>query len=161
MIKLSAERLTGQPQDSYTNEYMEWGTLTEPIAREHYQQLYSKEIQQVGFVDLDSNIGCSPDGLIDADGLLEIKCPKTTTHLDNILNDKIQPCYMPQVQGQLWVTGRKWCDWISFDPRIKSQPMLVIRVYRDDAYIENLKKEVDLFVTELNQMIEKFTKSEF
>ena len=161
MIKLATERLTGLPEASYSNAYMEWGIENEPAAREYYETLYGVQVEQVGFAELNEWVGCSPDGLVGKDGLVEIKCPKSTTHVSTILNNKMQTCYTAQVQGQIWVMERKWCDWISFDPRVTSNPLFMVRVQRDEKYIAVLELEVEQFIKELKVMIEKLTKTEF
>ncbi len=157
MIKLATEQLTKLPNETYSNAYMQWGTETEPEARVYYEYLYDVAVDQVGFVELNEWVGCSPDGLVGEDGLIEIKCPKSTTHVSTILDDKMQTCYKSQVQGQLWVTGRKWCDWISFDPRVTNNPCFVVRVPRDEKYISALELVVEQFIKELKVMIKKLT----
>lgn len=160
-MRLLAERMTGLPQNGYSNANMEWGIETEPAAREYYEALHKVEVEQVGFVKMDDNVGCSPDGLVGEDGTIEIKCPLPSTHLDYIIKNKLPSQYVPQVQGQLWVCGRQWCDFISFDPRVTDRPYWSIRVERDDAYIETLKQAVEQFVFELRTLVEKIKKSEF
>lgn len=157
MLQILAERLTGLPEDSYSNSYMEWGIENEPFAREYYELLNDVQVQEVGFVELDEWVGVSPDGLIVEDGTLEIKCPKTTTHLDYILKNKLPSKYKPQVQGQLWVTDRKWCDFISFDPRVKDRPYFCIRVERDQKYISELEQACNKFVEELKEKLQTIT----
>jgi hypothetical protein len=158
MLQLAAERLTGEKQETYTNGDMERGKELEQEAREYYEELNSCIVQQIGFAKLNDDTGASPDGLIDNDGTIEIKCPKTTTHLDTILSDSIDTRYIPQIQGQLWVLDRKWCDFISYDPRVKDMPIFIKRVYRDETYISNLKSEVEIFAEQLKDMVEQFTK---
>jgi len=162
MMKLVAEKLTGLPEASYSNSFMEWGGIeTETQARAYYEALYDVSVKQVGFVELNEWVGCSPDGLVGEDGLIEIKCPKSTTHVSNILANKMQSTYNPQVQGQMWVTGHKWCDWISFDPRVKSRPFFMVRVKRDEKYIKVLEANTEQFIKEMKEIIAQLTKSEF
>lgn len=155
MKQLAAERLTGLPCVSYKDANMDWGTDNEAGARVVYQAIYGVTVDEVGFVQLDDNVGVSPDGLVGDDGMIEIKCPKTTTHIDTILRNKVPAEYIPQIQGNMWVCDRQWCDFISFDPRMKSTRIWVIRVERDQKYIDNLKREVIGFVLELKELIEK------
>ena len=157
MLKLAAERLTGEIQDSYSNSNMDWGSEHEGEARRHYETIRGMSVEQVGFVEFDDDVGCSPDGLIGDDGLLEIKCPNTTTHMEYIIADKLPTTYKAQVQGQLWVTGREWCDFVSFDPRMDSNKMFCVRVERDQNYIDNLQYEVEKFVKELKDMCSHFS----
>jgi predicted phage-related endonuclease len=146
--RLIAERLNGQLQNTYTSEAMLWGKEHEQYARKLYQRLNNVRVQNVGFVKYDEYIGCSPDGLVGTDGIIEIKCPNTSTHISYLQKDKLPPKYIPQVQGQLWITGRQWCDFISFDPRHKRK-IHIVKVDRDDEYIAKLKIAVEQFKTEL------------
>lgn len=152
MMKLLAERLSGIPQASCTNGSMQWGIDTEPQARTAYEMANLEVVRQVGFIELDGDTGCSPDGLVGGEGLLEIKCPDTSTHLGYILAGKMPTEYVNQVQAQLWVTGRKWCDFVSFDPRVPSRPYWSIRVKRDEKKIDEIKEAVDAFVAELKDL---------
>jgi hypothetical protein len=155
MRRLAAERLTGEPVETYKNGNMQAGNDNEAAAREYYEALYQTKVKQVGFVSLDDFTGCSPDGLIGDDGVLEIKCPLSSTHVSYILEDRLPTQYVPQVQGILWVTERKWCDFISFCPKMKARKIFVKRVYRDEKDISILAAAVDLFKIELQKMIEK------
>jgi putative phage-type endonuclease len=157
MRKLAAERLTGITQVGYSNENMENGLDIEPQAREYYEGLKGYSIEQVGFIKRDDWVGTSPDGLVSNDGQIEIKCPIPSTHIENILKAKMPTFYRSQVQGQLWVTERKWCDWISYCPTIKDRPFFSVRVFRDEKYIKVLEIAVEQFVNELKEMITKIT----
>ena len=161
MIQLAAEIMTGEPQNGYSSAAMEWGTEQEPFARQYYETIHDCPVEQVGFIELNEWVGVSPDGLVGADGDVEIKCPNTSTHIATILADKVPTTHKPQIQGQLWVTDRKWCDFISYDPRMKQRPFFCKRVMRDEAYIKELEIQVTMFVTELKEMIEKLTVNEF
>ena len=118
MLRVLAERLSGIPQETYCNSAMDWGTEHEPFARNMYEMETSCSVKQVGFVEWDEYAGCSPDGLVGDDGLVEIKCPNTSTHLSYILANKMPATYVNQVQAQMWVAERKWCDFVSYDPRV-------------------------------------------
>ena len=155
MFRLFGERLSGEPYEAYSNKTMDRGSEVEAEAKAYYEALYGV-VEQVGFVELNDNVGCSPDGLI-KDGLIEIKCPFPSTHARYIINNILPAEYRPQVQGQLWVTGRKWCDFISFDPRVKDRPFWKIRVYRDEKYIKELAIQVTMFVNELKSFEKQFT----
>ena len=146
MLQLAAERLSGEPQETYSNAVMDRGSEVEPQARAYYEKFHGLAIEQVGFCKLTDDIGCSPDGLVVDSGLIEIKCPNSTTHLTYIIEDRLPLAYIAQVQGQLWVINRKWCDFISFDPRIKGRPFWSVRVKRDEPYINNLAIEVNQFI---------------
>ena len=161
MLRLAAEILSSEPQETYSNAAMERGIEIEPQAREYYEGLNGVKVEQVGFCKLDDNIGCSPDGLVGTDGGIEIKCPNTTTHITYILADKLPSEYVAQVQGSLWVTDRKWWDFISFDPRLKGRPSWSIRVERDEAYINKLAIEVNQFIIELEELIAGISSNPF
>ncbi len=138
MIQLAVERLTNRKEERYFSKEMEWGTMKEPEARGAYELISGAEVEQVGFIEIDGMIGCSPDGLVGEDGLLEIKCPNTSTHLDTFTKDDMPSNHKDQVQGQMMVTGREWVDFVSFDPRLpyKSQ-YFCKRIMRDDEYIDS------------------------
>lgn len=161
MRKLAAERLTGITQVPYSNDNMRAGQDLEPSARGYYELLHDCTVEEVGFIKRDEWTGTSPDGLVGADGLIEIKCVIPSTHIENILRAKMPTCYNPQVQGQLWVTGRKWCDWISYCPDMAHRPYYSVKVLRDKEYIKELAIKVIMFVEDLKRMIEKLTVSEF
>jgi putative phage-type endonuclease len=154
--KLLAERLTGQSQDSYSNAAMEWGVEQEPFARMAYEVATNSLVDKTGFWHHPSIqwVGVSPDGLVDNDGLVEIKCPNTTTHLDYIMDDKVPTDYYKQIQCQLWVTGRTWCDFISYDPRLPQKNQLFIkRCMRDDNSVAEMETEVLAFLAEIEELI--------
>ena len=139
---------------------MERGKEVEPEARDYYSTLKGRDIIQVGFVEYNEWVGASPDGFAD-DGLVEIKCPNSTTHITNIIKGKMPTKYIPQVQGQLWVTKRAWCDFVSYDPRVTSKPFFCVRIPRDDEYIATLEAATNVFVTELQELISKVETNKF
>lgn len=157
MLQLAAEAITDMRVESYTNEFMEWGTETEPQARAMYELKSGNDTGQVAFIKLDekNKIGCSPDSTIGDDGLLEIKCPKTSTQIETYLSGKMPTSHRAQVQGQLWVSGRQWCDFVSFDPRINGDSSyFCVRVDRDQTYIDELSVACFEFTKELKAMIQ-------
>lgn len=155
MRKLAAERLTGLREESYKNDFMEAGSETEAEARKYYETVNDCEVEQVGFVMRDDDVGGSPDGLVGKEGLIEIKCPLSSTHIEIILSGKMPALHIPQVQGLMWVTERKWCNFVSYDPKMLSQPIFVVRVKRDVDYIKILSENVGRFVIELKAIIDK------
>ncbi len=161
MRKVAAERLTGLREESYKNDFMEAGSETEAEARRYYETVNDCKVEQVGFVMRDEWVGGSPDGLIGEDGLLEVKCPLSSTHIETILSGKMPTLHIPQVQGLLWVTDRKWANFVSFDPRVLSQPMFCVRVERDTEYFKKLAGEVGVFVNELKVLIAKIDNGKF
>ena len=162
MVKLAVERERGTPllEESYSNKAMEWGSETEHGACEYYEDLYGP-VLHVGFIERDEDVGCSPDGLVGDDGMLEIKCPLSTTHAKYILANKMPTDYIAQVQGQLWVAERQWCDFFSFDPRSRRKKVFRVRVYRDEDYIKELHIKIVMFVNEMKEMYERLTRCPF
>lgn len=161
MAQLICERMTGQKQESYTNAAMEWGTETEPLARAAYEGFKDVLVDEVGIIDHPFLPMCaaSPDGLVSDDGMVEIKCPNTATHFDTLLTEKMPSKYLPQVQWQMACANRLWVDFVSFDPRApEGLQLFVTRIERDDKYILELEAEVNKFLTELDQRIEKLNK---
>ena len=152
MAELICERLTGQQAERFTNAAMAWGTETEPQARAAYEFLTDREVIETGFAlhpSLD-DFGASPDGLVGVDGLLEIKCPATSTHIDTLLSEAVPGKYMTQMQAQMACTGRAWCDFVSFDPRMPGDLQIWIRrVERDAAFIADMESEISAFLSEL------------
>lgn len=152
MAQLICERLTGTPAETYTNAAMIHGTETEPEARSAYEFYEGVAVEQVAFIahpKID-HAGCSPDGLVGADGLVEIKCPQSATHLETLLGQAVPAKYADQMQFQMACTGRKWCDFVSYDPRMPEHMRLFVRrVARDDARIAHLETEIASFLREL------------
>jgi putative phage-type endonuclease len=159
MAELIAEVLTGESKPFFENDAMKWGTETEPQARSTYEVNNGfVTVKEVAFVEHNEFIGISPDGLVGEDGLLEVKCPNTTTQIKRALSDDYSSDYKAQIQMQLWVTERKWCDFVSFDPRLDcAAGYLQQRVERDEEYIEEMKEKVYKFVEEMNKSIIKLT----
>ena len=156
LTELVVERLTGQPVQKFTNAAMQWGTEQEAAARAAYEARTGIEVEETGFVAHDVLMaGCSPDGLVDWDGLIEIKCPwNTGVHIETLLNG-MPADHMPQVQGQMWITGRQWCDFVSYDPRMPVPLQLHIqRIPRDPAYVADLERQVTEFLAEVGAQVE-------
>lgn len=156
--QLVCERLTGVPADSYQSEAMRWGIETEPHARAAYEFRTDNTVGLCGFVDHPriAMSGASPDGLVGDSGLLEIKCPNSATHIDTLLNAKAPAKYVLQMQWQMACTGREFCDFVSFDPRLPEEMRFwSARVYRNDATIAELEREVEIFLGEIDDTIKQ------
>ncbi|WP_426126262.1 lambda exonuclease family protein [Pararhizobium sp. PWRC1-1] len=156
--ELIAERLTGQPAERFTNGAMAWGTEKEPDARKAYEFYRDTDVAEVAFVlhPTIADSGASPDGLVDVEGLLEIKCPETHTHIETLLNKAVPSKYVTQMMWQMACTGRKWCDFVSFDPRLpESMQFFCQRVYRDETVIAELECEVVVFINEVRGKVAK------
>ena len=159
--QLVAERLTGVPAESYSSPAMQWGVENEPLARAAYEVHGGVFTDEVGFVPHPTieNTGASPDGLVGADGLVELKCPNTATHIDYLLSNAIPTEYQLQMLWQMECTGREWCDFVSFDPRLPEElQLLVIRFRRDEGQIEVIRREVVKFLQEVQQMVANLEK---
>jgi len=157
---LVVERLTGQKASSFTNAAMEWGTEQEPYARAAYSAKTGILVEEVGFIDHPTVAmsGASPDGLAE-EGLVEIKCANTATHLEYIFDGKPPQKYVTQMQWQMACAGKPWCDFVSYDPRLPERlRLLVVRVPRDDDYIKMLEQEVTTFLQELDDKLNKLEK---
>ena len=150
-MELVVQRLTNKVEESFTNAAMEWGTEQEPFARMAYEAHTSTFVKEEGFVDHPTieGFGCSPDGIV-GEGLIEIKCPNTANHIETVLENKAPSKYIPQMQCQMACTGAKWCDFVSFDPRLPEDlQLLVVRVERDQEYIDSMEVEVKQFLSEV------------
>lgn len=156
MAELIAERLTGQPAEKFSNAAMAWGTEKEPEARAAYSFLKDVDVVEVGFIAHPriAMTGASPDGLVGDLGLVEFKCPQTATHIDTLTGHAVPAKYVTQIQWQLACTGRAWCDFASYDPRLPHEMRLwVRRVERDDDLIAELEREVSAFLSELDAKV--------
>lgn len=152
LIKLAIQRVTGVVEESFTNDAMQWGKDHEDQARVAYEVASGNFVDQVAFVDHPTIkwFGASPDGLVNHDGLVEIKCPHSATHWSYIKDDGPPTKYYIQMQAQMACTGRKWCDFVSYDPRMPERSQLFIkRVMREDAYIAEMEAEVKKFLDEV------------
>jgi putative phage-type endonuclease len=152
------ERLTGSPIESFSNAYMEWGTATEPLARAAYEIKTGVWVEQVAIVDHPRIHGfaASPDGLVGEEGLLEIKCPKTSTHLNWLMKKSVPSEHKNQMLAQLACTGRKWVDFVSFDTRLPEHLQLfVVRFTPDPKDINDLEADVMTFLSEVEIMQRK------
>jgi putative phage-type endonuclease len=153
MAQLVVERMTGKAPESFTNSAMQWGTDTEPLARAAYEAHNNVMVDEVGFIDHPTipMSGASPDGLIGEHGMLEIKCPNTATHIETLLTNKIDEKYILQMQWQMACTGRQWCDFVSFDPRMETELQLkIIPIKRNVELISEIEFEINVFLNELS-----------
>jgi len=155
MTDLLVERLTGEPTDFYTSADMQYGIDMEDFAKLAYMEKTGNAVNNVGFIDSVNvvNSGASPDGLIGFEGGIEIKCPKTKTHLNTIMTGKIKRGYLFQIQWCIYCTDCQWWDFVSYDNRLPDHLQLYIqRVERDEDMIQEIKAEVEKFLKELDEM---------
>lgn len=162
MLKLLSERLTGEIEEFYVNQAMQWGIDHEPYAIASYENITSQFVVGCGLIPHPTipMSGASPDGLIGDDGLIEVKCPNTTTHINTLLTKQVPDEYLPQITWQLACTGRKWCDFVSYDPRMSEDlQTIIIRVDADDIDTKELESRVIECNERLEQVINDLTQS--
>lgn len=156
LVKKVSEVLTGMSKE-FTTQSMEWGSEIEDEARKIYELENMVEVKQIGFAILESNpiVGGSPDGLVGDDGIIEIKCPDSNTFTGYLLGDSIVKGYMAQIQGNLWILDRSWCDFIVYDPRVIREDLRIhiMRVDRDDEYISKIAQAVDRALIHYGSML--------
>lgn len=146
------ERLTGESPENFQSDYMKRGNELEPLAREAYELEKFVDVEDGGFWTLGDWIGASPDGLVGDDGLLEIKCPAFNTMIGYLLKGTLPTTYKWQVQGQLYVTDRKWCDFMAYHPKLKT---MILRIERDEKMIKDLEATLEKSIAEAKDVIEK------
>lgn len=159
--RIIAERLTGSPAETFQNAAMQWGVDQEDNARKAYESHTGTFVEEMGIAfhpDL-KHTHASPDGLVGEDGLIEIKCPNTTTHIETLKAQKVPNKYMNQMLWQMRCVDRQWCDYVSFDPRLPAHLQLFIkRVERDDAAIAELEAKVAEFLDEVQGEIDELNR---
>lgn len=156
--ELILARLTEKPIETYTSPAMQWGVDTEPLARAAYEFRFDVYVEEVGFIPHPhiELSGASPDGLVGEDGLVGFKCPETATHIATLLGAAIPKSYVYQNQWEMACTGRQWCDWVSFDPRMpENMKLFCERIERDEKLIKDLEKEVQRFLDEVAAKVYK------
>lgn len=154
--EIVCETLTGVPMDNYVSKEMQWGIDTEPFARAAYELASDLAIDTTGFAihpEIE-RFGASPDGLIGDVGLVEFKCPNTATHLEYLLGGVVPTEYGAQMFSAMSCTGREWCDFVSFDPRLPAHLQLFTRrLYRDEGIIRTIEMKVVQFLDEVDATI--------
>ena len=153
LAQLLFERLTGRPTEGFTSDAMQHGTDNEPIAINAYEMHRDVIVSPIGFVDHPTIAmsGASPDGLVGEDGLIEVKCPNSATHLATLKGGSIDGRYLKQMQWQMACTGRKWCDFVSFDPRMPEHLQLHVRhVPFDPVMVREIESAVQEFLADLD-----------
>ena len=159
MAQLICERLTQLPPETYSNSAMQRGVELEPFARQYYELENVCRVVEVGFIPHPTieNSGASPDGLVNDDGLIEIKCPNTWTHLEFMQSLIPKREYILQMQWQMICTVRQWCDFVSYDDRLPDNlSFKCVRIYHDEVLAKEIEAEVIKFLQELNDRVEKF-----
>ena len=164
VTNIACEIITGAMEETYSNAIMEHGIETEPIARKEYESIFDTEVQLAGFITRDEDdkyhdwIGISPDGLLQDEGILEIKCPMARTHLEYIESNKLPTEYRYQVQGQLFVTGFKYCHFMSY---VSGMKPFIIPVEPDLKLFEEFEKRLDLLIIHVQNKLETYHKYDY
>lgn len=154
LLKITAERITGKCiEDNYSNEDIERGIELEDDARNNYQEKTFNLVEEVGFAELDEYVGCSPDGLVGNEGMIEIKCPRETTFLSQVLSGRIKPEYITQMQFNLYVLNRQWCDYVMYSETLG---LFIKRVERDEKLIEEIKTCIEECKQTIQENINKY-----
>ena len=158
ILEKACEHITGQPtnEDHFISADMQRGIDNEDFAREQYEASSFCSVQQIGFAELDEWTGCSPDGLVGDDGIIEIKCPKDSVFVQQIISGKIKLEYETQIQFNLMVLDRKWCDYIAYN---KNFPLLVKRIERNEEKIAEIKAALEEVIGKSQEIIAKFQKA--
>ncbi len=157
MLKLAAEILTGERRDTYQSQDMVRGTAQEPRAREEYEFVTNRSVDQIGFCKR-GRVGASPDGLVDSEGGIEIKAVIAETQIETVIANRIPPSHKPQIQGCLFVCDCEWWDFVSYSPLLKTRSknyIFIKRMFRDEKYIATLQVELIKFIGELDRLVEK------
>lgn len=156
-LTIMNERLTGIQEETKTTAAMQWGIDQEPFAIAEYENQTGEFVVNTGLIDhpVIKNCGASPDGLVGEDGQIEVKCPSSTTHLNTLILKEVPSEHIPQITLQLACTRRKWCDFISYDPRMpKHLRIIIIRVFAKDLDIKSAESDVIVFNSGVDQAIE-------
>ena len=159
--KLVVERLTGQQEEGFTSAAMQWGVEKEEEARVAYSYITGRNVIEVGLYKHPTIIGshASPDGLLDDDGCIEIKCPNSATHIETLKTNLVSHKYLLQMQWQMACADRQWCDFVSFDPRMPEHLMIYVqRIERDNEMLETLENEVRAFLAEVEEDVKSLSK---
>lgn len=157
-MELLCQRLTGRQEEGFVSAAMMRGTEMEPIARSMYEGINGAFVEEVGFIDHPSiaGLGASPDGMVGENGMLEIKCPNTATHIDFLMTEKINPVYEWQMTCQMVCAGRQWCDFVSFDDRLPEELQYkCVRYELDQPKASMMVQEVIKFLAELDALVEQ------
>ena len=164
VTNIACEIITGKQEENYVSADMEKGIELEPIARNLYEELFGIKVAQIGFIIPDEEskfhewVGISPDGILPDNGILEIKCPKFKTHFEYIEGNKLPTEYRYQVQGQLFVTGLDYCDFMSFATDMKP---FIIRVYPDRELFKEFETRLDKLIIEVKQKLINYNKYDY
>lgn len=158
ILEKASEHITGKPtnEDNFISTDMQRGIDNEDYARQLYEAETFNKVEQIGFAELDEFTGCSPDGLVGDDGIIEIKCPKQSVFIDQVIKNKIKPEYETQIQFNLMVLDRKWCDYIAYNINF---PLRVVRIFRDEDKIGAIRSALADVISQAKGIISDFKKA--
>ena len=154
-MEMLTEIITGKPAEHFVTPAMDWGIQQESVARATYELNKEVEVDLVGLVihPTIDRFAASPDGFVGSEGLVEFKCPTTTTHLGYLLSGEVPEEYKPQMMAQMACTGRLWTDFCSFDPRLPEEfSLFIVRLERDENAIGEMERGVEQFIAEVNAL---------
>ena len=155
MYRLAGEILSGVKYEGYTNPHMERGVEQEAEARDMYSFITGNDVEQIGLIKLTDYKHESPDGLVGDDGKIEIKCTIPSVHIETIISDKAPSAYRKQMQWGVYISERKWCDFVSYSPLVAVKPIWIKRVERDEDLIKELDEGADKFIQEMLEIVKK------
>lgn len=155
VYQVAYEIMTGESPEFFETDYMRRGHDVEELAKREYEMLRFVDVLPGGFFAYDDYTGASPDGLIGTDGLIEVKSPAFNTMINYLKKQVVPNQYKWQVQGQLFVTGREWCDFMAYHPKL---PVLIKRVYPDKDMFDTLRNELDIAIQSVKDIISQIQK---
>ena len=155
LYRMAGEILSGQKYNGYQNADMLRGVEQEAEARSLYELVTGTTVQQVGICKESEHTHCSPDGLVGDDGMIEIKCTIPSVHVETIVENVVPAAYRKQIAWSLGITGRAWCDFVSYSPTVSDKPIFIIRLERNEKLISELRIAADTFIAEMLEIVKK------
>ncbi len=155
ILEVVAEMFSSSEKEHYSNEHTERGNELEPIARSMYELQNDVEVEEIGFAEYNDFVGCSPDGLVGDDGMIEIKCPDDKTYFNLLMNEKIDNAYIWQCQMNMLILERKWCDLVFYNPNFEKS-MKIFRLEPDKEMFSKLKEGFEKAEAEITRLVSKY-----
>ncbi len=155
ILEVVAEMFSSSERERYSNEHTERGSELEPIARAMYELQNDVEVEEIGFAEYNDFVGCSPDGLVGKDGMIEIKCPDDKTYFNLLINEKIDSAYIWQCQMNMLILERKWCDLVFYNPNFEKS-MKIFRLEPDKEMFSKLKEGFEKAEAEITRLVSKY-----
>ena len=155
LLEVASEMFSSSEKEHYSNEHTERGNELEPIARSMYELQNDVEVEEIGFAEYNDFVGCSPDGLVGKDGMIEIKCPDDKTYFNLLMNEKIDNAYIWQCQMNMLILERKWCDLVFYNPNFEKS-MKIFRLEPDKEMFSKLKEGFEKAEAEITRLVSKY-----